>query len=163
MYEIYLFRGGVYRFDELKEAVEDLGGLVLKKDYFHISRGVSFLAEEVEVMLMVPLQDETIIKSLSSDIKGRLDKLEFEDINISDILGYISVCDALIRSGTWMTIDEIRNYLECPCAGQLCSEQEIEICVLDNLEETLSKFCQEKILKSRKRNGEDEYSLNEHF
>ena len=27
MYEIFLFSGGVYRFDELKEAVEDVGGI----------------------------------------------------------------------------------------------------------------------------------------
>ncbi len=31
MYEIFLFSGGVYRFDELKEAVEDVGGWYLKR------------------------------------------------------------------------------------------------------------------------------------
>ena len=63
MYEIILFSGGVYKYDELTEAVEDLGGLILRKDNFHISRGESYLSEEIEVMLIIPEEDKPTIES----------------------------------------------------------------------------------------------------
>ena len=85
MYEIFLFHGGVYRFDELKEAVEDMGGMVLKENLFHISRGTSYLADEVQVMLIIPLDDAKIIKTLSNEIKGHLEKFDTEDLKKKDI------------------------------------------------------------------------------
>lgn len=159
MYDIFLFSGGVYRFNELKETVEDIGGLVLKEDHFHISRGDSFLAEEVHVMLIVPLQDEKIIQSLSDDIKGHLEKLEVEDLKLKDILSYITIYDALIRSHSWSTLDEIKTFIECPCPANLCYDKEIEVCINDKLDESLHKFCKKNLLKSRKRNDETEYIL----
>jgi hypothetical protein len=159
MYEIFLYSGGVYRFDEFKEAVEDIGGVVLKKDNFHISRGASFLAEEVHVMIIIPLPDENIVRSLSDELKGHLSKLELDETQLRDILTYVSVCDALIQSGSAMTLDEISTFLECPCPAEICYGQELEVCIHDDLEETLDKFCQKKIIKSREVNGETEYYL----
>jgi hypothetical protein len=159
MYEIFLFSGGVYRFDELEEAVEDLGGLVLKKDHFLISRGSSFLGEEIQVLLIVPEQDEKIIESLSDGLKGRLDELELEEPKKIDLLTYISVCDALIRSGSWLTAAEIETLIECPCPAQLCELRGIEACVFDELDETLNKLCAQNILKSREKNDRIEYRL----
>ncbi len=161
MYEIFLYSGGVYRFDEFKEAVEDIGGLVLKKDHFHISRGTSFLAEEVHVMIIIPLQDEKIIRSLSDELKGHLSKLELNETQLRDILTYVSVCDAIIRSGSAMTLDEIETFLECPCPAEICYGQELELCIHDDLEESLKKFCKKKLFKSRKRNEETEYNLSD--
>lgn len=159
MYEIFLYSGGVYRFEEFKEAVEDVGGLVLKKDHFHISRGASFLAEEVHVMIIIPLEDENIIRSLSDELKGHLSRLELDETQLRDILTYVSVCDALIISRSGMTLDEIETFLECNCPAEICYSHELEVCIHDDLEESLNKFCQKKIFKSRKRNGDTEYYL----
>ncbi len=160
MYEIFLFSGGVYRFEELKEAVEDVGGLVLKKDIFHKSRGSSFLANEVEVMLIIPLEDEENIRSLSNEIKGHLEKLDLEELKKRDILTYLSVSDALAKSGKWLTLDEIKSKIECPCPAQLCNNQELEVCVHDQMDESIEKFCESDILKSRKKKR-TEYNLKE--
>ncbi|MCE5214536.1 MAG: hypothetical protein LLF83_07455, partial [Methanobacterium sp.] len=115
MYEIFLFNGGVYRFNEFKETIEDIGGVVLKEDLFQISRGTYFRAEEIQAMIIIPLQDENIVRSLSDEIKGNLSKLELDEPQLRDILTYVSVCDALIRSGSWMTPSEIETFLECSC------------------------------------------------
>jgi hypothetical protein len=152
MYEIFLFSGGVYRFDELKEAVEDVGGVVFKKNLFQISRGSSFLAEEVQVMFIIPEEEEDHIKSLSEEIKGHLEKLDVEDLKKKDLLTYIAVCDALIKSGEWMSRDEIEEGIECPCPAQLCESQELDACIYDELDESLERFCKKNVLKSRKKN-----------
>ncbi len=158
MYEIFLFSGGVYRFDELKELVEDVGGLVLKKDLFHLSRGSSFLSSEVEVMLIIPVDDEDNIKALSDEIKGHLEKIDVEDLKKKDVLTYISICDALAKSGEWLTLDEIKDLIGCPCPVQLCNDQ--ETCVHDEMDESIEKFCVNDILKSRKKK-KTEYTIKE--
>lgn len=43
MYKILVYSGGVYRFEEVLECVEDIGGIVLKRDEFNISRGSYFI------------------------------------------------------------------------------------------------------------------------
>jgi hypothetical protein len=168
MYEIFLFNGGVYRFDEFKEAVEDVGGMVLKKNLFHKSRGTSFLSDEVQVILIISLEDEKVIKSLVDEIKGHLEKLEVKDLKKENILTYVSICDALTKSGKWMTFDELKDVIECPCPSQLCNEQDlekndeyVEECIQDHLDESLQKFCDKKILISRKQNGKKEYNIPE--
>lgn len=152
MYEIFLFSGGVYRFDELKEAVEDVGGVVFKKNLFHIGRGNYFMADEVQVMFILPEEEENTIKSFAEKLKGHLEKLEVEDIKRMDLLTYVSVCDALIKSGKWMSRDEIKDRLECPCPAQLCEGHELDICIHDQLDESLEKFCKKNVLKSKKKN-----------
>jgi len=161
MYEIFLFSGGVYRFDEFKEAVEDIGGIVLKKDLFHLSRGSSTLGDEVEVTIIIPLDDEKLIKSFSDEIKGHLVKLDIEDLNKEDLLTYISICDALTKSGKWMTLDEIKNSTNCPCTAQLCQNKELDICTLDQMEESINKFTEKDILLTRKEKGKKKYNLQE--
>lgn len=160
MYEIFLFHGGVYRFDELKEAVEDMGGMVLKENLFHISRGTSYLADEVQVMLIIPLDDAKIIKTLSNEIKGHLEKFDTEDLKKKDILTYMAIYDVLIKSGKWMTLDEMKDTIECPCTAQICENQGIEVCIHDQIEKSINKFCRKGMLKNR---GKDklEYNLKE--
>lgn len=49
MYQIMIYSGGLYKFDEFVEFIDDLGGLVLKRDKFYISRGEYFLSEEINI------------------------------------------------------------------------------------------------------------------
>jgi hypothetical protein len=168
MYEIFLFSGGVYRFDEFKEAVEDVGGMVLKKNLFHKSRGTSFLSDEVQVVIIIPLEDEKVIKEFSDEIKGHLVKLDEEDLKNNDIISYLAICDVLVKQGRWMTLDELKDEVECPCPGQLCNQQDqkeynqnLEKCIQDHLDKVVEKFCRKKILIYRKQNGKKEYNLPE--
>lgn len=159
MYEIVLFSGGVYRFDELLETVEDVGGLVLKKDHFHKSRGTEFIGEEIRVMLVVPEKDKNIIESLSKDIKGNIDKLELNHAEKNNIITVLPIYDALSLAGSWINIEEIEDLIECPCPAQLCQNSQPESCVLDELDETLDKLCSAKIVEWKKCNKEREYRL----
>ncbi|WP_225370597.1 methyl-coenzyme M reductase family protein [Methanobrevibacter arboriphilus] len=42
MYELLLFTGGIYKFNEFKEFIDDLGGLIIEMESFKISRGMYF-------------------------------------------------------------------------------------------------------------------------
>ncbi len=159
MYEIILFSGGVYKFDELVETVEDLGGLILRKDNFHISRGESYLSEEIEVMLIIPKEDESTIKSVSQDIKGTVYELNLEKSEKSSILTYLSIYNVLSQTNSWMTIEEIEDLIQCPCPAPICHESENISCVLDELDESLNKLCSQKLIESRKNNNRIEFHL----
>lgn len=161
MYEIFLFSGGVYRFDEFKEAVEDIGGMVLKKDLFHLSRGSSYLSDEVHVTIIIPLEDENLIRSLVDEIKGHLEKLNMEDIQKKDLLVYLSLCDILVKRNRWMSLDEIKDDLECPCPAQLCHGHESDTCTLDEIDESISKFTAKEILLTRDEQGKKKYKIQE--
>ncbi len=159
MYEIILFSGGVYKYDELTEAVEDLGGLILRKDNFHISRGESYLSEEIEVMLIIPEEDKPTIESISKDIKGTIDKLNLEQSERNNILTYLSIYNVLSQTNSWMTIKEIEDLIQCICPAQLCHESENISCVLDELDESINKLCSQKLIESRKNNNKIEFHL----
>ncbi len=159
MYKIILFSGGVYKFDELTETVEDLGGLILKKDHFHISRGESYLSEEIHVMLIIPEKDEDSIRSVSQDIKGSVDKLDLEESERNNILTYLSVYNVLSQTNSWMTKEEIEDLIECPCPSLICRNTGNESCVHDELDETLNKLCLQELVKSRELNNRIEYHL----
>jgi hypothetical protein len=109
------------------------------------------MADEVQAMFIIPEEEEDTIKSFAEKLKGRLEKLDVEDIKRMDLLTYVSVCDALIKSGKWMSRDEIKDRIECPCPAQLCEIQEMDFCIHDQLDESLGKFCKKNVLKSKKK------------
>ncbi len=159
MYKIVLFSGGVYKFDELVETVEDVGGLVLKKDYFHISRGASYLSEEIQVMLIIPEKDVELIELMSQDIKGNISKLELNYSQVNNILTYLSVYNVLSRTDSWMTINEIKDLIQCPCPSLLCQISDNENCVYDELNDSLPNLCLQGVVISRKQDNKTEYQL----
>jgi len=57
MYSIIVFSGGYYRFDEFREYIEDIGGLVIRRDSLTIRRGIFFLRNELRALCVVP-EDE---------------------------------------------------------------------------------------------------------
>lgn len=160
MFEIFLYNGGIYRFDELKEAVEDLGGMMFKRNILQISRGSSFLSEEVQVMIIIPEEDEEAIRTMTHELKGHLEKLDVDEKKKKEIFTYISVCDALNKSGKWMSRDEIEEEIECPCPAKLCNHLDVHACVHEFIDEILVKYCKNEVLTSRKKDV-IEYYLSE--
>lgn len=160
MYKILLFSGGVYRFKDLVEDVEDVGGLVLRKDQFEISRGSSYLSDEIQVMLIVPEKDKELVESLCSEIKGQVEKPDIDDTDKIFILSYIPIYNALSQSRSWRTIEEIEESIECPCLALLCENSKDENCVIDELEETINKLCQQGMVERRNLKGEIQYRMH---
>jgi hypothetical protein len=160
MYEIFYFRGGVYRFDELVEYIEDIGGMVLSKDCFEIIRGEYFLAKEVHVLLVIPESEIGNTKSLIYEIKGMIDKVEITDEQKKLLLSYLSIYDALNRSKEWTEEKSLRDIITCPCYAMLCNQVEDEECQLDaELEQILAKMCAYGVIEHKISEEKSHYRL----
>lgn len=158
MYHILLFSGGVYKFDQLVEYLEDVGGLLIREDRLEISRGTSFLSEEVRVLIIAPSEEIKSLKSLSKDIKGELEELEIKESQKEEFFSYLAIYSLLCRSESWLSKEMIEEMMKCSCPENACVEA--GICTLDNLDRKLDKMCQLEILKMRKINGKAEYGVS---
>lgn len=66
MYKVMMFTGGVYKFNELKELVEDIGGFILQE-----------MVMQVETMLHLgfPAEEERIIRDKVKEVGGKINEL----------------------------------------------------------------------------------------
>ena len=161
MYEIFYFRGGVYKFDELVEYIEDVGGMVLRKDCFELIRGDSYLSTEVHVLIVVPEEEVKNTKSLIEEIKGISDKVEATDEQKKTLLAYLSIYDSLNRNDTWAEEERIKDTIACPCYALLCNQLEDEECQLDSkLKQILTEmFANDIIEHNISDDGKSKYRL----
>lgn len=161
MYEIFYFRGGVYKFDELVEYIEDVGGMVLRKDCFELIRGDSYLSTEVHVLIVVPEEEVKNTKSLIEEIKGISDKVEATDEQKKTLLAYLSIYDSLNRNDTWAEEERIKDTIACPCYALLCNQLEDEECQLDSkLEQILTEMCANEVIEHNiSDDGKSKYRL----
>jgi hypothetical protein len=160
MYEVLHFKGGVYRFDELSEFVEDVGGLILNRDHFEIIRGDSYLSTEVHVLLMVPEEELKPLKSIISELKGISENLEITNEQRTQLLLYLSVYDALNKNDSWTLKQHLMNLMICPCYAMLCKNSVDDECLLnDKLDEILEEMCSNGILESKIEEDEVFYRL----
>ncbi|RZN34343.1 MAG: methanogenesis marker 7 protein [Methanophagales archaeon ANME-1-THS] len=63
MYKIMMFEGGVYKFNELKELIEDLGGFIIQE-----------LVMQTDTILHMafPVEDEPVIRNKVKELGGKL-------------------------------------------------------------------------------------------
>ena len=66
MYKVMMFSGGVYKFNELKELVEDIGGCILQE-----------MVMQVETMLHLgfPVEEEQVIRDKVKEVGGKINEL----------------------------------------------------------------------------------------
>ena len=150
MYEVLHFRGGIYRFDELSEYVEDVGGLVLQRDHFEISRGDYYLSTEVHVLLMVPEEELDTLNSLISEIKGTSENIETTKEQKIHLFSYLSVYDALNKYDDWTLKENIKSIMLCPCYAMLCEDSGDNECILnEKFDEILDEMLSNEIIESK--------------
>lgn len=161
MYEIFYFRGGLYKFDELVEYIEDVGGMVLRKDCFELIRGEYFLANEVHVLLVVPEEEVENTKTLIGEIKGTAHDAEITEEQKKILLAYLSIYDSLNRTDKWTEEKNIKDAIACPCYALLCNQLEDEECQLDaELKQILSEMCTNGVIEYKiSADGKYEYRL----
>lgn len=161
MYKILHFRGGLYKFDELVEFVEDTGGMVLNEDRFEIIRGDSYLSQEIHVLLIVPEDEKDNVKSLISEIKGMVEEIKPTGDQNNLFLSYFSIFDALNRIGNWANESILKEAINCPCYAELCTYFGEDECQLDKLlEEILAEMNRGNIIEHREsKNGKSEYRI----
>ena len=66
MYKIMMFEGGVYKFNELKELIEDIGGFILQE---------SVMQTETMLHLAFPEEEERVIRDKIKDLGGKFKEL----------------------------------------------------------------------------------------
>jgi putative methanogenesis marker protein 7 len=66
MYKIMMFEGGVYKFNELKELIEDVGGLILQE---------SVMQTETMLHLAFPEEEERVIRDKIKELGGKFKEL----------------------------------------------------------------------------------------
>ena len=148
MYEIFYFRGGLYKFDELVEYIEDVGGMVLRKDCFELIRGDYYLSTEVHVLIVVPEEEVENTKALIEEIKGVTDDVKTTEEQKKTLLSYLSIYDSLNRTDVWTEKEHLRDVITCPCHALLCNQIEDEECQLDaKLEQILAEMCANGIVE----------------
>ncbi|MGC9516271.1 MAG: methyl-coenzyme M reductase family protein [Methanomicrobiales archaeon] len=157
MYEIVIFKGGVYKFDEFKELVEDLGGLVLKKDHLEISRGIYFLSEEITVPLILPVNEIVNVSKLAHEIKGMIFETDIESEKKAELISYLTIYDILSKSNKWMGKKDLEKYLKCPCI--INCHNSSEFCAKDNLDEILMDMYTIELIDMQNKIDEVKYRL----
>ena len=158
MYKILVYKGGVYRFNEVLECVEDIGGIVLKKDGFNISRGSYFISQEKVITIITPGEALYEFKQVSKELKGDIEEIDIDnDIKVA-IMPLSPVYNILSKVGTWMNINYLKEEIKCPCIDSVCNGFN-EIFCLENIEETLINMCKMEIAEKRTVSNMDEYRL----
>ena len=66
MYKIMMFEGGVYKFNELKELIEDIGGFILQE---------SVMQMETMLHMAFPEEEERVVRDKIKELGGKFTKL----------------------------------------------------------------------------------------
>jgi hypothetical protein len=158
MYKIFVFNGGVYRFEELVEFVEDSGGLILRRDDFHVSRGVYFIAQEVHVIIIAPEELTEDLLSITRDLKGDLEVIDVEYHDKVNMVSLMPIYNILSRINGWADVSTVEDMLECPCVDGVCQEFEKSSCIED-VKKTLEALSNMEIAERQDIDGITEYRL----
>ncbi len=73
MYKIMMFEGGVYKFNELKELIEDIGGFILQE---------SVMQTETMLHLAFPEEEERVIRDKIKELGGKFKELPLAGVEI---------------------------------------------------------------------------------
>nr|HOP09351.1 methyl-coenzyme M reductase family protein [Candidatus Methanofastidiosa archaeon] len=91
MFKIYVFKGGIYRHDEVIEEIEDLGGIILQKMPMQTEIDIVFALEEPDI---------EHLEKLTKKLRGEVIDIPFGDMEIAIVAPSLSrhhlphpVCD----------------------------------------------------------------------
>lgn len=164
MYELLLFTGGVYRFDEFKEFIDDVGGLIIEMESFKVNRGMYFLSEEMKVLLIVPEEEKEIIKSFAKEIKGSIEPVLMENKEIEKVVLIFEIYKKL-QIDELLNMEEINKHLlnkpdfinlkDCNLED-ICNEEGF----LEKINELLILMEEMSIIKSFEKNELIHYKIN---
>jgi putative methanogenesis marker protein 7 len=91
MYKMYVFKGGVYRHDEILDKIHDLGGIVMQK---------TPMQTEIDIIFALPGHDLSTLTDLAQKLKGDINEIPFGDMEIAVVAPSLSrhhlphpVCD----------------------------------------------------------------------
>lgn len=173
MYKILHFSGGVYKFDLLAEHVEDVGGLLFQENHLHISRGTSFLSEEIQVIFIVPRNEVSSVKNIASAIKGEVEEVDIEEPLKSNLITSMAIYNILCKTDDWLNQDiisesdeynPIENGFREPEEGNEFFGDDNELPgdnnnLQDNLKECFDLMLSLELIEKRENKGKSEYRI----
>lgn len=161
MYKILHFSGGVYKFDLLLEHVEDVGGLLFQENRLHISRGASFLSEEVKVIFIIPFNEVSSVNDLASEIKGEIEEVVIEEPLKSNLINSMDIYNILCKADDWVNLDIISELDESDPIenGFGESDNTNNNHIPDNLKECLDLMLSLELIEKRDHDGTSEYRI----
>lgn len=74
MYETVIYEGGVYKADEMRELVEDLGGFILQEHKMQL---------EVHMILAVPIEDLDVVEEKAEELLGEIKRVPLAGTEIA--------------------------------------------------------------------------------
>lgn len=74
MYEVMMFDGGIYRYDEFEDLVDDLGGVVLQK---------SQMAQLMLSTVAVPAEDKAVVEDFAKELGGEIKEVPLAGTEIA--------------------------------------------------------------------------------
>lgn len=162
MYKILLFSGGLYKYDLLVEHVDDVGGLIIQKDSLQISRDTSFLREEIRVILIIPSNEISSVRSLAKKIKGEIEELKLEEEIHEKLIHSLEIYNILCKSNSGLNRESIEKLMEDQEEKGLFITADTSKKYDTNppIEECLELMLSLEILKRHLKNDEFEYYVN---
>ena len=157
MYKILGYTGGVYRFDEIVEMVEDIGGIVLKRDDFQISRGDYFMSQEIHVIIVIPEETLKDLKIIVKELMGDIEELDVDENQKIGVISLLPIYNALSSALKWTKMETLEEMIDCPCINGICNELNDDSCI--KLEKTLNAMCRMEIVENRSIGKDKEYRL----
>jgi len=155
MYRILHFSGGVYKFELLAEHVEDVGGLLFQENRLQISRGASFLSEEIQVIFLVPTNELSSVKELTLEIKGEIEEVEVEEALKNNLINSLEIYNIMCKADDWIEEDVIsERYPDNPEEYQDNPEE-----YRGNLEECLDLMISLELIEKRSIKGKSDYRI----
>ncbi|MCL2687391.1 MAG: hypothetical protein FWE58_02525 [Methanobrevibacter sp.] len=164
MYELILFTGGVYKFDEFEEFIDDLGGLIIEMESFKFNRGMYFLSEEMRVLVLIPEKENEELKRFVKRIKGTLDSVQMKDTDLEKVILIFEIYKIFEINET-MNFESIIAYLsDSPDFIQLknfkINNPHKQENFSKNIEKLLIMMEEMKLIKKIEKEKSDYYKIN---
>ncbi|MCS7103710.1 MAG: methanogenesis marker 7 protein [Candidatus Korarchaeum sp.] len=146
MYMPLLFNGGVYRYNEIEDLIEDLGGFVIQKN---------IAQTEVTIFFLIPEEDVERVREKALELKGEIKEAPLTGMEVAVVVPTISIhhlphpaCDVaeyLRRKGAKSNIIGLSRGVGKRIAmltlfeKNLINEHDIAIFIFGNLRECIIK------------------------
>ncbi|MEG3224267.1 MAG: hypothetical protein BME94_01765 [Methanobacteriales archaeon Met13] len=160
MYRIIRFKGGVYKFDELAEYLDDVGGLLIQEDRLHINRGSYFISQELQVIMIVPSAEVKHLIFLARNIKGEIEEeVSLEEKDEVEMFRFLILHNFISQTNSWVSLSRLKELMEFSNHGEDLIGLDLPDGLLPDIRKSLDSMCSLELLDKRDNQGTMEYRI----
>jgi len=153
------FTGGVYKFDELAEYLDDAGGLLIREDRLHINRGSYFISQELQVIMIVPQEEVNHLIAQASEIKGIIEEVSLKEKDEKEMFLFLILYNIFSQTNNWVSLSWVKNFMEASNHEEYLIGLEVVDDQLIDLQKALDSMCSLELLDKRDKNETIEYRI----